>query len=103
MKASAVELLEVILEERNKKLAKGISLALDKDAFQNTLTYFYKKYNPTKEDVDEVENGLFRTYHTMLKLADYCDIPLEKISQRIHNYALSVLKLSCQTLLPQNR
>ena len=78
MKASAVELLEVMLEETNEKsleLVKEIAGALDIPALHDTLADFYELKNDrrvkrSKFD-DEAERGLFRTYHVLVHLRDY--------------------------------
>ena len=78
MKASAVELLEVMLEETNEKsleLVKEIAGSLDIPALHDTLADFYELKNDPevkqKGFDDEAERGLFRTYHALVHLMDY--------------------------------
>ena len=78
MKASAVELLEVMLEETNEKsleLVKEIAGSLDIPALRDTLADFYELKNDRKvkrsKFDDEAERGLFRTYHVLVHLRDY--------------------------------
>ena len=78
MKASAVELLEVMLEktsEKTSELVKEIAGALDIPALHDTLADFYElKDNQEvkrKGFDDEAERGLFRTYHVLVHLTDY--------------------------------
>ena len=78
MKASAVELLEVMLEktsEKTSELVKEIAGALDIPALHDTLADFYElKDNQEvkrKGFDDEAERGLFRTYHVLVHLRDY--------------------------------
>ena len=75
MKASAVELLEVMLEKTNEstsELVKEIAGALDIPALHDTLADFYElKEVKDKGFGDEAERGLFRTYHVLVHLMDY--------------------------------
>ena len=67
-----------MLEETNKKsseLVKEIADDLDIPALHDTLADFYVlKKDPEvkhKRFDDEVERGLFRTYHVLVHLMDY--------------------------------
>ena len=78
LKASAVELLEVMLEETDKKsagLVKEIADDLNILALHDTLADFYvlMKDPDVKQKGfdDEAERGLFRTYHVLVHLMDY--------------------------------
>ena len=78
LKASAVELLEVMLEETSEKsseLVMEIAGSLDIDALHDTLADFYELMNDTEVKKmgfdDEAERGLFRTYHILVHLRDY--------------------------------
>ena len=78
LKASAVELLEVMLEETDKKsaeLVKEVADDLDILALHDTLADFYvlMKDPDVKQKGfdDEAERGLFRTYHVLVHLKDY--------------------------------
>ena len=91
MKASAVELLEVMLEETNEKsseLVKEIAGSLDIPALHDTLADFYELKNDRKVQRskfdDEAERGLFRTYHVLVHLRDY-KIP-STIKEQIGKY-----------------
>ena len=87
LKASAVELLEAMLEETDKgskALAKEIYLTVHIDALHNTLSLFHTMMNDPsvqkKGYDDEAERGLFRTYHILVHLADYPKTcPLEEL------------------------
>ena len=78
MKGSAVELVEVMLEETNKQsrhLAKEIASSLDLAAVNDTIGDFYELMNdPVVKEAtydDEAERGLFRAYHIIKHLKDY--------------------------------
>ena len=81
LKASAVELLEAMLEETNEKtseLVKEIAWLIDIPALHGTLAGFYElKNNPNVKQSGfdyKAERGLFRTYHVLVHLRDY-EIP----------------------------
>lgn len=78
LKASAVELLEVMLEETSDKsseLVEEIAGSLDILALHDTLADFYELANdPEVKQLgfsEEAERGLFRTYHVLVHLGDY--------------------------------
>ena len=73
-----MELLEVMLEETSDKsteLAEEIGGSLDIAALHDTLADFYELMsNPEVKQLgfsEEVERGLFRTYHVLVHLGDY--------------------------------
>ena len=75
LKGSAVELLEVMLEEtshQKKDLVQQITEVVDVDALYHTLADFYKlKDDPEVERKyfdDDVERELFRTYHILVHI-----------------------------------
>ena len=82
VKASAVELLEVMMEETSDKsseLAKEIACALDFTALHDTLADFHELMNDPKVGVDnKAKRGLFRTYHILVHLRDYTIAPTIK-------------------------
>jgi hypothetical protein len=85
IKGSAIELLDVMLEETSKKskeLVRDIANNLDFEALHLTLAEFYELKNDPKVKKegfdDEAEAGLFRTYHALVHLKDY-GVPKEKI------------------------
>ena len=87
LKGSAVELLEAMLEETNKKtrsLVGDIINGLQIEALHDTLVEFYELMNDqgVKEAGydDEAETGLFRTYHVLVHLTDY-GVPLERVGE----------------------
>ena len=78
LKGSAIELLDVMLEEtdeRSKDLIPDIVNGLDIDALHHTLREFYELMNDqtVKEQGfdDEAEKGLFQTYHALVHMTDY--------------------------------
>ena len=85
IKGSAIELLDVMLEETDKKsgdLVRDIVNHLNIEALHQTLVEFYELKNNKRVKVqkydDEAETGLFRTYHALVRLEDY-GISKEKI------------------------
>lgn len=87
MKGSAVELLEVMLEETNKStrsLVRDIVNGLQIEALHDTMYEFYVLMNDkgVKEAGfdDEAETGLFRTYHVLVHLTDY-GVPAERVGE----------------------
>ena len=77
LKGSAVELLEVMLEEtshQKKDLVQQITEVVDVDALYHTLADFYKlKDDPEVERKyfdDDVERELFRTYHILVHIKE---------------------------------
>ena len=96
LKASAVELLEVMLEQTSDKsseLAEEISGSLNIAALHDTLADFYELMNDREVKRlgfdDEAERGLFRTYHILVHLSDYA-IP-SSIKERSGEWEISGL------------
>ena len=90
LKGSAVELLEVMLEETNKEtrnLVRDIVNGLQIEALHNTLAELYDLMNlpgvKAQGFDDEAETGLFRTYHVLVHLTDY-GVPLEIVGEWIY-------------------
>jgi inositol 1,4,5-triphosphate receptor type 1 len=84
LKASAVELIEVMTEETHKEtpaLAQNVFKALDKDALKNTLVFFFVlKDNPYLESLqkdDDATRAMFRTFHILRHFADFDAISAE--------------------------
>ena len=79
LKGSAVELLEVILEETNhktKNLALQVAGGLDISAVQSSLVDFdhlsYQDNELKKEECDDnAERALYRSYHILKRLEDF--------------------------------
>jgi inositol 1,4,5-triphosphate receptor type 1 len=78
LKGSAVELVEVMLEEtnhRSRHLAKEVAGSLDLAAVYDTVGDFYElMMDPLVREAtydDEAERGLFRAYHIIVRLKDY--------------------------------
>ena len=97
LKGSAVELLEVMLEEtsrQKKDLVLQIAEVVDVDALYHTLADFYKlKDDPEVERKhfdDDVERGLFCTYHIL--------VHIEELSQYLHITSLQCYILSAMHL-----
>lgn len=87
LKGSAIELLEVMLEETSHKtedLMQQIAGVLDVVALHDTLADFYKlKDDPDVKRMyfdDDAQRGLFRTYHILLHLGDHPQMCLDKLS-----------------------
>ena len=82
LKASAVELLEVMLEETSEKsseLVMEIAGSMDIDALHDTLADFYELMNDREVKFDnKAKRGLFRTYHILVHLRDYTIAPTIK-------------------------
>lgn len=75
LKGSAIELLDGMLEETNKKskvLAKEIAGGLDMGALHDTLVHFRSlMLSPAVKEAqfdDDAEKGMFSTYHILVKL-----------------------------------
>ena len=82
VKSSAVELLEVMMEETSDKsseMAEEISGSLNIAALHDTLADFHELMNDPKVGVDnKAKRGLFRTYHILVHLRDYTIAPTIK-------------------------
>ena len=82
MLGSALELLEVLLEETSElshKLAFGISQDLDVSVIISVMEYLWKqqkKWNDDKKSHlgDEAKRALSRAFHVMRKAADYLGV-----------------------------
>ena len=90
VKGSAIELLDVMLEqtdEKSKDLVRDIVNGLDIHALHQTLKEFYELMNDRKvKDLgydDEAKKGLFRTYHSLVQMTDY-GFPPEKVGKGDH-------------------
>ena len=88
LKASAVELLEAMLEEtsdKTKELVLEIHGGLDMPAMYDTLVDFHELMRDPEVIAesfdDEAERGLFRTYHVLVHFADYPGLKLDTIGQ----------------------
>ena len=87
MKASAVELLEVLLEETNElssELARRISQDVDTDQikrFMHQLWQLQDKWDEKMEDHlrDEARKAMYRAFHVMCKMADYQGMNWKKL------------------------
>ena len=87
MKASAVELLEVLLEETDKlssELAQGISQDVDVDQlklFMHQLWELQNKWDETQEKQlrDEARKAMYRAFHVVRKMADYRELRWKKL------------------------
>ena len=93
LKASAVQLLEVMLEETDKKskeLAREIYTIVHIHALHNALSFFYRMMKDSrvrkKGFGTKAEKGLFTTYHILVHLADYPETcPLEKLGRSLRD------------------
>ena len=109
LKGSAIELLDVMLEEtdeRSKDLVRDIVNSLDIEALHHTLVEFYQLMNDQKVKEqgydDEAEKGLFHTYHALVHITDY-GVPPEKISESKKLMLASVYDIiACAILLRHN-
>ena len=87
LKGSAIELLEVMLEETNKKtkeLAMEIAGSLDVGALHDTLcdfrTLMQNRQVQEQHYDDNAENGMYRTYHCLAYLTRY-GVPAESVGE----------------------
>lgn len=86
MKCKAVELLEVLLEENHEDSKKIIS-AIAEDLNINSVTKFIENIyvnvketaatDPNYKDYEDyksiVQRNMFRAYHILRSIADFCD------------------------------
>ena len=97
MKASAVELLEVLLEETDElsnELAQGISQDVDVsqiELFMYELWDLQQKWDEKKEYHlrDESRKAMYRAFHVVRKMADYQGLTwMELISTLTHIFKI---------------
>ncbi|XP_019861438.1 PREDICTED: uncharacterized protein LOC100634093 isoform X2 [Amphimedon queenslandica] len=88
VKGSAVELLDVMLEEispQTVSVAKGIGSSLDIESLLSTMDMFYQlKSHPLvrREQMDDdCERGLYKTYQVLVTLIDYKAIDIKNKKQ----------------------
>ena len=87
MKASAVELLEVLLEETDElssKLAQGISQDVDVNQiteFMHQLWKLQQMWDKRQEHhlQDEARKAMYRAFHVVCKMADYKGLTWKKL------------------------
>ena len=86
MQASAVELLEVLLEETSKSsrnLAHGISQELDMSKIQNLMDHFWKlqeKWDEENKYQLRARHAISRAFHVICKMADYLGVEWTKLT-----------------------
>lgn len=83
VKASAVKLMEIMMEETSEKTAAVISEveeAIDRATLFSTITYFHDiRSHPLMKAVqmdDDAQRGMFQAFHIHLILSEKCDTPL---------------------------
>ena len=87
MKASAVELLEVLLEETDElssELAEGISQDVNVyqlKVFMDQLWQLQEKWDVSLEEElrDEARKAMYRAFHVVRKMADYRGLSWKKL------------------------
>ena len=96
--ASAVELLEVLLEETSElshKLAHRISQDLDVSTIKSLMYYLWKLQQEWDEEKkyqlrDETRHAISRAFHVMHKMADYLAVEWKELTSNLSVFIKSV-------------
>lgn len=92
LKCSAVELLEVMLEEtsaRSSCIRKGLQESLDRESLLETMHYFKKRSSDKLVKLMQMDDnalrGMFRAYHVLVSLGADSD------GKNLHNLSMQTL------------
>lgn len=110
LKASAIEFLEVLLEEtdeQSRELAKGLSQDFNTDVIVKFMQWLWE-VQEQHELREEARKALYRAFHVLCAMADYLGTTwIKMISGKLHSICAGrvelVLHLFCCNYFEHNK